>query len=94
MKNFPSLIKDVSNGPVCCMVWEGDNTVLTAQKMIGAKPLDANPGTIRGDYSLDAERSIVQSSDSVESATKDIDLWFTKEEQLTWTDHSSKWIYE
>lgn len=47
---FNSLIDYASSGPVCCMVWEGDDAVLTGRKILGAtKPFDSNPGTIRGD---------------------------------------------
>merc|ERR1712032_690717 len=66
-KFFPSLIEYMMMGPVVAMVWEGDNAVKTGRVMLGATNLaDSLPGTIR--------------SDSVESANKEIALWFSKDE--------------
>ena len=68
------------------MVWEGDNVVLTGRKILGAtKPFDSNPGTIRGDNCIDVGRNICHGSDSVESATKEISLWFGDEELVNYT---------
>jgi nucleoside-diphosphate kinase len=67
---FPALIEYMTSGPVCAMIWEGDNVVLTGRKMLGAtKPIDSNSGTIRGDNCVDVGRNICHGSDSVESAT-------------------------
>ena len=84
-----------ASGPVCCMVWEGDNAVKTGRKMLGAtKPFDSEPGTIRGDFCIDVGRNICHGSDSVEAAKKEIALWFKKDELCTWKDHSDPWVYE
>ena len=92
---FAGLINYMSSGPVCCMVWEGDNAVLTGRKMLGAtKPFDSAPGTIRGDFCIDVGRNIIHGSDSVESANHEIGLWFTEGELCNWTDHSAAWVYE
>ena len=92
---FAGLVEYAASGPVCCMVWEGDNAVLTGRKMLGAtKPFDSEPGTIRGDYCIHVGRNICHGSDSVESANAEIALWFTEAEQLAWADHSAAWVYE
>jgi nucleoside-diphosphate kinase len=92
---FGGLVEYAASGPVCCMVWEGDNAVLTGRKMLGAtKPFDSNPGTIRGDFCIDVGRNVIHGSDSVESANKEIDLWFKPEDLVYWTDHSKTWVYE
>ena len=92
---FNGLIEYAASGPVCAMVWEGDNAVLTGRKMLGAtKPFDSNPGTIRGDFCIDVGRNVIHGSDSVESANKEIALWFKDEELVNWEDHSNKWVYE
>ena len=94
-KFFPGLIEYAISGPVCAMVWEGDNAVLTGRKMLGAtKPSDSAPGTIRGDFCIDVGRNIIHGSDAVESANHEIALWFTAEELTNWTSHSQTWIYE
>ena len=92
---FPDLVEYASSGPVCCMVWEGANAVLTGRKMLGAtKPFDSNPGTIRGDFCIDVGRNVCHGSDSVESANKEIALWFSPKELVDWNDHSNAWVYE
>ena len=63
--------------------------------MLGAtKPLNSEPGTIRGDFSIDTGRNIVHGSDSVESAEREIKLWFKPEEIQTYKRDVDKWIYE
>merc|ERR1719152_720403 len=94
-KFFPGLIDYASSGPVCAMVWEGDNAVLTGRKMLGAtRPFDSEPGTIRGDFCIDVGRNICHGSDSVDSANKEIAHWFTKEEQMSWNNCAESWVYE
>ena len=82
-------------GPVVCMIWEGTDIVKTGRKMLGAtKPLNSEPGTIRGDFSIDTGRNIVHGSDSVESAEREIKLWFKPEEIQKYKRDVDKWIYE
>ena len=92
---FEGLVKYATSGPVCAMVWEGDNAVLTGRKMLGAtKPFDSEAGTIRGDFCIDVGRNIIHGSDAVESANHEIALWFKEDELATYESHSAKWIYE
>lgn len=86
---FAGLIDYMASGPVCAMVWEGDNAVATGRKMLGAtKPFDSNAGTIRGDSCIDVGRNICHGSDSVESANNEISLWFKPSELCPWDNHS------
>ncbi|OLY81879.1 Nucleoside diphosphate kinase [Smittium mucronatum] len=74
---FPRLIKYMSSAPVVGMVWSGKNAVKTGRKILGAtNPLDSEPGTIRGDYCIDVSQNLCHGSDSVESAEREISLWF------------------
>ncbi len=92
---FPKLVEYMCSGPVCCMVWEGKDAVKTGRKMLGAtNPLASEPGTIRGDFCIDVGRNICHGSDSVESANKEIALWFGKDEIHERKSHSHGWIYE
>eukprot|EP01017_Pseudomicrothorax_dubius_P001217 TRINITY_DN0_c38_g1_i2.p1 TRINITY_DN0_c38_g1~~TRINITY_DN0_c38_g1_i2.p1 ORF type:complete len:179 (+),score=58.31 TRINITY_DN0_c38_g1_i2:40-537(+) len=92
---FPGLIKYVASGPVCAMVWEGSNAVATGRKMLGeTKPFDSAPGTIRGDYAIEVGRNIIHGSDSVETAKREIGIWFQQEELNTWDRVDAPWIYE
>jgi nucleoside-diphosphate kinase len=74
---FPGLVSYMASGPVVPMVWEGLNAVKTGRVMLGAtNPADSAPGTIRGDLCVQVGRNIIHGSDSVESANKEIALWF------------------
>merc|ERR1719309_1821502 len=81
---FPGLIKHIGSGPVVAMVWEGKNVVKQGRQMLGeTNPLASKPGSIRGDFSIDMGRNIIHGSDSVESAKKEINLWFKEEELVS-----------
>ncbi|KAJ1982052.1 nucleoside diphosphate kinase Ndk1 [Dimargaris xerosporica] len=74
---FPKLINYMLSGPVVGMVWGGKGVVKTGRIMLGAtNPLDSAPGTIRGDYCVDVGKNLCHGSDSLESAEKEIALWF------------------
>ncbi|KAL1934067.1 hypothetical protein VTP01DRAFT_6249 [Rhizomucor pusillus] len=76
---FPGLINYMLSGPVVGMVWAGKDVVKTGRVMLGAtNPLASAPGTIRGDYAIDVGRNICHGSDSVESAEREIALWFPR----------------
>lgn len=92
---FPGLVAYAASGPVVAMVWEGHNVVLTGRKMLGAtRPDDSAPGTIRGDFAVDVGRNVIHGSDSVESANKEIELWFGHDNLTQWKSHSNEWVYE
>ena len=92
---FPGLIKYMLMGPVVPMVWEGTNAVATGRKMLGAtKPFDSNPGTIRGDFAIDVGRNIIHGSDSVETAKREIGLWFNETEVNEWKPAQFDLVYE
>merc|ERR1712132_12674 len=94
-KFFPGLIKYMSSGPVVPMVWEGLNVVKTGRVMLGAtNPADSAPGTIRGDFCIQVGRNICHGSDAVDSAAKEIDLWFKPEELTRYDPVASSWVYE
>jgi len=91
---FNGLISYMTSGPVVAMVWEGSNVVLEGRKMLGAtKPSDSAMGTIRGDFCIEVGRNICHGSDSVESAEKEIALWFP-EGICEWNASNSAWVYE
>ena len=77
---FDSVVGFISSGPVVAMVWEGDDVVALARKMMGAtKPADAAPGTIRGDYANTIEQNLIHGSDSADNAAGEIKIWFGEE---------------
>jgi nucleoside-diphosphate kinase len=77
------------------MVWEGDGVVASARKLIGAtNPLTAEPGTIRGDFGVSIGRNLIHGSDAIETAQREISLWFTPEELVSWEPTIKPWLYE
>ncbi len=78
---FGELITFITSGSVAAMVIEGENAIKAVRGMMGAtNPLDAVPGSIRGDFALTIGENIVHGSDSPESAAREIKNYFTAEE--------------
>lgn len=74
---YPSLRDFVTGGPLVAMVVEGDQAVTIVRALNGATDgRQAAPGTIRGDYSNSNQENLVHGSDSVESAVREIEIWF------------------
>ena len=92
---FQKIIKYMNSGPVVPMVWEGLNVVKTGRVMLGeTNPAASGPGTIRGDFGIQVGRNICHGSDAVESANKEIALWFKDEELVKWDPITLSWVYE
>lgn len=91
---FPKLVEFMASGPVMCLVFAGKDAVKTGRKMLGeTNPLASLPGTVRGDYAIDLGRNVCHGSDSVESAEKEIALWFP-EGVCDYQKTVNCWIYE
>ncbi len=92
---FSSLVDFITSGPVVAMVWEGDGVIANARKVIGAtKPLEADPGTIRGDLAINIGRNVIHGSDSLDTAKFEIALWFNLSELNEWTPSDQLWREE
>jgi nucleoside-diphosphate kinase len=92
---FPGLVDFITSGPVVAMVWQGDGVVAASRKIIGAtNPLNAEPGTIRGDYGISVGRNLIHGSDAIETAQREISLWFTDEELASWEPRMTPWLVE
>ncbi|XP_039783139.1 nucleoside diphosphate kinase 2, chloroplastic-like isoform X2 [Panicum virgatum] len=75
--------------------WEGDGVVASARKLIGAtNPLQAEPGTIRGDLAVQTGRNVVHGSDSPVNGKREIDLWFKEGELCQWESVQTPWLVE
>jgi nucleoside-diphosphate kinase len=82
---FNDLINYITSGPIIAMVFEGERAIEAIRQAMGATdPLKAAPGSIRGDFGLDIQENLVHGSDSVESAEKEISLFFSPEELVSW----------
>ncbi|PLR99088.1 nucleoside-diphosphate kinase [Bacillus sp. T33-2] len=74
---FGELVDFITSGPVFAMVWEGENIIEVSRLMIGkTSPLEALPGTIRGDFAAIKEENVIHGSDSLLSAEREIENFF------------------
>jgi nucleoside-diphosphate kinase len=74
---FGELVSFITRGPLVTFVLEGHEAVAAARQVIGAtNPVEAAPGSIRGDLALEVTYNMVHGSDSDESAEREIELWF------------------
>ena len=85
----------MSSGPVVAMVWEGFSAVSVGRALLGAtRPQDSAPGTIRFDLCMSVGRNLCHGSDSVDSANKEIAMWFKETGVTEWNSISEPQLYE
>ena len=74
---FGELVDFIAGGPLVALVVEGPNAIAGVRRMMGAtNPVEATPGSVRGDYALEIGENLVHSSDSTESAAREVGLFF------------------
>jgi nucleoside-diphosphate kinase len=74
---FGELVDFITSAPLVAAVLEGDDVVKASRQLIGAtNPLEANTGSIRGDFAIEVGQNLVHGSDSDESAAREIGIWF------------------
>jgi nucleoside-diphosphate kinase len=74
---YDELVSFITSGPLVAMVLEGEDAVTAARQVIGAtNPLEAAPGSIRGDYAIEVGQNMVHGSDSPQSARREVSLFF------------------
>ena len=74
---FGELVEFITGGTLVAMVLEGAEAVVAARQLIGAtNPVEAAPGSIRGDYAIEVGQNMVHGSDADESAAREIGIWF------------------
>jgi nucleoside-diphosphate kinase len=92
---YDGLIKYVTAAPVMAMVWEGPSAIAAVRQTMGStRPTEASPGSVRHDFGLEVGRNITHASDSPENAQKEIELWFTEDEILSWARSIDEWVFE
>jgi len=78
---FRELVQHVTSGPVFLMIWEGPNAVSVVRTLVGAtNPLNAAPGTVRGDFALQVTPNAIHGADSVENAKREMSIFFAPSE--------------
>ena len=74
---FGELVDFITGGPLVALVVEGPNAVAGTRRLMGVtNPVEATPGSIRGDYALEIGQNLVHGSDSTESAAREIGIFF------------------
>ena len=92
-KFYNGLIKYITSSPIIAMVWEGSNAVEAIRQTIGStNPIHAAPGTIRHDLAIITSRNLVHASDSLDTAKKEISLWFDDENIYSWGRLHEDWF--
>lgn len=90
---FMELVDFITSGPVIAMVWQGPEAIKAARETIGStKPVEAKPGTIRGDFGMVVNRNLVHGSDGAEGAQREVRLFFDEDELVDWTRDYERWI--
>lgn len=90
---YDELISYITSGPVVAMVIEGDDAIQLVRRLCGPTAVcESLPGTIRGDYCMHTGLNIIHSSDSPESAERELKLFFQPNEIVSWVDGNKSWF--
>jgi nucleoside-diphosphate kinase len=90
---YPPLMAFITSGPTIQMVWEGESAVTVVRKLNGATNcVEADVGTIRGDLGLTGRQNLVHASDSVETAEREIGLYFADAELWDYEMPDTQWL--
>ncbi|MCK5123950.1 MAG: nucleoside-diphosphate kinase [Dehalococcoidia bacterium] len=91
---FDDLVNFIASSPIIAAVFQGGNAVEIIRQVMGeTDPAKARSGTIRGDFGIDIGHNLVHGSDSLENASKEIELFFKTEEILNYDRELDKWLY-
>ena len=90
---YSSLTGYITSSPLVAMVVEGDEAVRVVRSLMGdTRPLDAAPGTVRGDYATSVSFNLIHGSDSPDSAAREVGIFFADEEILSYDRDIDRWI--
>jgi nucleoside-diphosphate kinase len=91
---FDDLVNFITSSPIIAAVFQGRNAVEIIRQVMGeTDPAKAPSGTIRGDFGIDIGHNLVHGSDSLENASKEIELFFEREEILNYDRELDTWLY-
>lgn len=92
---FPNLVDFITSGPIVAVVLEGSNAVEIVRRTMGStNPVEAEPGTIRGDLATDIGRNLIHGSDSSNTAVAEINFFFSEDELMDYQRTADHWINE
>ena len=90
---FAGLVEFITSGPLVAAALEGPNAIAIVRAMNGAtRPHEAEPGSIRGDFAVETAQNLVHASDSEETATSELALWFADGELLEYEREIDRWV--
>lgn len=90
---YEGLVSYITSGPVVVAVVEGPSAVAAVRKTVGkTNPVEAEAGTIRGDFAITIGRNLIHASDSPENAVNEVNLFFSPSELVSWTRSTDDWI--
>ena len=92
---YAGLVAFMTSSPVVVLALQGKDAINISRKLMGKTfGGQAEPGTIRGDFGVSNAFNLIHGSDSPESATRELGLFFKPEELLTWTPTIQSWVYD
>jgi nucleoside-diphosphate kinase len=92
---YAGLLKYITSGPVLVACVEGTSAVQMVRNAVGAtNPLNAAPGTIRGDLALDIGRNLIHASDAPDTAERELALSFQPDDLVSYARETDRWIFE
>ena len=90
---FTGLVDFITSGPLVAAVLQGPNAIAIVRAMNGAtRPQEAAPGSIRGDFAVETAQNLVHASDSAETATAEIAMWFDAADVLDYDREVDRWV--
>lgn len=92
---YEGLVKFMTSSPVVVVALQGKDAINISRKLMGATfGSKAEPGTIRGDFGVSNSFNLIHGSDSPESATRELGLFFKPEELVEWAPTIQSWVYD
>lgn len=92
---FAGLVEYITSSPIIAAVFEGNNAIAAVRQTMGkTNPLQAEAGTIRGDFGLETGRNLTHASDAPSSAKREIALFFGDVAPIAWKRDTDRWIFE
>ena len=92
---FPGLVSFITSTPVVAMAVSGPDAIAIVRKVMGTtRPAEATPGTIRGDLAVDVGRNLIHGSANEEDARREVELFFSESEIVSYHREVAKWIIE
>jgi nucleoside-diphosphate kinase len=90
---FTGLVDFITSSPLVALALEGNNAIALCRSINGAtRPVDAAPGSIRGDFAIEVGQNLVHASDSVENAQTELALWFSADELHGYERAVDEWV--